>query len=187
MAQGLSSVGMATWKVRRYVLLIAGIVLALDRFSKWIVARTIALHDSISVVPGFFKLTHVTNGGAAFGLFSDSPAELRIAVLVFFSLLALVVVSALLWRHTQGLNSTAFALSLILGGALGNLWDRVLSGHVVDFLEFYIGPYIWPDFNIADSAIVVGAAILMVEILFAPKHPHAYEESVMPQTSSEAE
>ena len=97
------------------------------------------------------------------------------------------MVSALLWRHTQGLNSTAFALSLILGGALGNLWDRVLSGHVVDFLEFYIGQYVWPDFNIADSAIVVGAAILMVEILFAPKHQKAYEESVLPQPSSEAD
>lgn len=173
--------------IRKYVLLIAGAVLALDRFSKWIIARTIPLHDSITVLPGFFKLTHVTNGGAAFGLFSDSPSELRIVFLIFFSLLALVVVSALLWRHTQGLNSTAFALSLILGGALGNLWDRVLSGHVVDFLEFYIGQYIWPDFNIADSAIVVGAAILMVEILFAPKHQKAYEEAVIPQTSSEAE
>ena len=178
---------MSTGNLRKHVLLIAGVVLALDRFTKWIIARTIPLHDSIGVIPGFFKLTHVTNGGAAFGLFSDSPSELRIVFLIFFSLLALVVVLALLWRHTQGLNSTAFALSLILGGALGNLWDRVLSGHVVDFLEFYIGPYIWPDFNVADSAIVVGAAILMVEILFAPKHQRAYEEGVIAQPTSEAE
>lgn len=178
---------MATETLRKYVLLIAGIVLALDRFSKWIVAKTIPLHESISVIPGFFKLTHVTNAGAAFGLFSDSPSELRIVVLIFFSLLALVVVSALLWRHTQGLNSTAFALSLILGGALGNLWDRILSRHVVDFLEFYIGQYVWPDFNIADSAIVVGAAILMVEILFAPKHQKAFDDRAVAQTSSEAE
>ena len=166
--------------LRKYVLLIAGVVLALDRFSKWIISTTIPLHESRSVIPGLFKLTHVTNGGAAFGLFSDSPSELRIVFLIFFSLLALVVVSALLWRHTQGLNSTAFALSLILGGALGNLWDRVLSGHVVDFLEFYIGPYVWPDFNIADSAIVVGAAILMVEILFAPKHQKTYKDNAVP-------
>ena len=178
---------MATGTLRRYVLLIAGVVLGLDRLSKWIIAKTIPLHDSIPVIPGLFKLTHVTNGGAAFGLFSESPSEMRIVFLIFFSLLALVVVSALLWRHTQGLNSTAFALSLILGGALGNLWDRVLSGHVVDFLEFYIGPYVWPDFNIADSAIVIGAAILMVEILFAPKHQKMYEGRVLPQPSSEAE
>jgi signal peptidase II len=178
---------MPTGTLRKYVLLIAGVVLALDRFSKWIIARTIPLHDSIQVIPGFFKLTHVTNGGAAFGLFSDAPSELRIVFLIFFSLLALIVVSALLWRHTHGLNSTAFALSLILGGAFGNLWDRVLAGHVVDFLEFYIGQYVWPDFNIADSAIVVGAAILMVEILFAPKHHPAYEERVIAQPTSETE
>jgi signal peptidase II len=178
---------MPTGTLRKYVLLIAGVVLALDRFSKWIIARTIPLHDSIQVIPGFFKLTHVTNGGAAFGLFSDAPSELRIVFLIFFSLLALIVVSALLWRHPHGLNSTAFALSLILGGALGNLWDRVLAGHVVDFLEFYIGQYVWPDFNIADSAIVVGAAILMVEILFAPKHHPGYEERVIAQPTSETE
>lgn len=178
---------MPTGTLRRYVLLIAGIVLALDRFSKWLIAQTIPLHGSIPVIPGLFKLTHVTNGGAAFGLFADSPSELRIVFLVFFSILALVVVLALLWRHTQGLNSTAVALSLILGGALGNLWDRVLSGHVVDFLEFYIGQYVWPDFNVADSAIVVGAAILMVEIMFAPKHQKVYEEAVIPQPTSEAE
>ena len=178
---------MSTGTLRKYVLLIAGVVLALDRFSKWIISRSIPLHDSVNVIPGFFKLTHVTNGGAAFGLFADSPSELRIIFLIFFSLLALAVVLALLWRHTQGLNSTAVALSLILGGAFGNLWDRVLSGHVVDFLEFYIGQYVWPDFNIADSAIVVGAAILMVEILFAPKHQPAYKEGVIAQPSSEAE
>ena len=158
---------MATGTLRRYVLLIAGVVLGLDRLSKWIIAKTIPLHDSIPVIPGLFKLTHVTNGGAAFGLFSESPSEMRIVFLIFFSLLALVVVSALLWRHTQGLNSTAFALSLILGGALGNLWDRLLSGRVVDFLLVYLGSYQWPAFNVADSAIVVGAGLLVFEILFA--------------------
>jgi lipoprotein signal peptidase len=172
--------------LRRYVLLIAGLVLALDRLSKWIVASSIPLYGSINVIPGFFKLTHVTNRGAAFGLFSDSPSEYKVVFLIFFSMLALVVVSALLWKHTAGMNSTAFALSLILGGALGNLWDRILSGHVVDFLEFYIGPYVWPDFNIADSAIVIGAAILMVEILFAPRPHKAYEEVHAPIAGSEA-
>src|SRR5437868_8835420 len=172
---------MPTGTLRRYVLLIAGVVLALDRLSKWIIAKTIPLHDSITVIPGLFKLTHVTNGGAAFGLFADSPSELRIVVLIFFSILALVVVLALLWRHTHGMNSTAVALSLILGGALGNLWDRVLSGHVVDFLDFYIGPYVWPDFNIAHSAIVIAAAILMAEILFAPMHQQTYDDRVLPQ------
>ena len=178
---------MPTGTLRRYVLLIAGVVLALDRFSKWIISRSIPLHDSVPVIPGFFKLTHVTNRGAAFGLFSDSPSQYKIVFLIFFSVLALVVVSALLWRHTAGLNSTAFALSLILGGAIGNLWDRVLSGHVVDFLEFYIGQYVWPDFNIADSAIVIGAAILMVEIMFAPRPAKPYEPGGLAQESQAPE
>ncbi|HET9742405.1 MAG TPA: signal peptidase II [Terriglobales bacterium] len=173
--------------LRKYVLIIAGAVLALDRLTKWIIEQTIPLHDSINIIPHFFKITHVTNGGAAFGLFSDSPSQYRIAFLVFFSVIALLVVSALLWRHTAGLNSTSIALSLILGGALGNLWDRVLTGHVVDFLEFYIGTYIWPDFNIADSAIVIGAAILMVEILFAPKPQKATEDpAILAHTGSDA-
>ena len=170
---------MPTETLRKYVLLIAGVVLALDRFTKWIIARTIPLHESISVIPGLFKLTHVTNGGAAFGLFADSPSELRIVVLIFFSILALVVVSALLWRHTRGLNSTAFALSLILGGALGNLWDRVLSGHVVDFLDFHVGSYYWPAFNVADSAIVVGAILLVGEILFTKPVDEPVKESAL--------
>jgi signal peptidase II len=170
--------------LRKYVFLIAGLVLALDRLSKWVVARAIPLYGSINVIPGFFKLTHVTNPGAAFGLFSDSPSQYKIVFLIFFSVLALAVVSALLWRHNAGLNSTAFALSLILGGAVGNLWDRILSGHVVDFLEFYIGQYVWPDFNIADSAIVVGAAILMVEIMFAPRPQKPYEPGGFPQAES---
>src|SRR5437660_9371268 len=123
---------MPTETLRRYVLLIAGVVLALDRFSKGIIARTIPLHESISVIPGLFKLTHVTNGGAAFGLFADSPSELRIVALIFFSIIALVVVSALLWRHTRALNSTAFALSLILCGAPGTLFGHGRSGHRVD-------------------------------------------------------
>jgi signal peptidase II len=177
---------MAPGSLRKYFLLIAGLVLALDRLSKWIIAQSIPLYGSVNVIPGFFKLTHVTNRGAAFGLFSDSPSQYKILVLIFFSVLALIVVTALLWRHTAGMNSTAVALSLIFGGAIGNLWDRVLSGHVVDFLEFYIGPYVWPDFNIADSAIVIGAAILMAEILFAPKTHKSYNDRAFSNTEPEA-
>jgi len=80
---------------------------------------------------------------------------------------ALVIVSALLWRSSHTMTATGVGLSLILGGAIGNLWDRLLSGRVVDFLLVYIGSYQWPAFNIADSAIVVGAGLLVFEILFA--------------------
>ncbi len=163
--------------MRKYHFLIAITILLLDRLSKALVSANVPLHESITVIPGFFRITHVLNRGAAFGLFSESPSHYKIGFLIGFSVLALLVVSTLLWKHTQSMTSTAFALSLIMGGALGNLWDRVLSGHVVDFLEFYVGNYIWPDFNLADSAIVVGALILMAEIIFSPKAQTAQENS----------
>jgi signal peptidase II len=153
--------------MRKYHFLIAALVVVFDRLGKWIVDKNIALHESVAVVPGFFHLTHVENRGAAFGLFAESPSEWKIAVLVLFSLVALVVVSALLWKNSHAMTTTGVGLALILGGALGNLWDRLLSGQVVDFLDFYVGNYHWPAFNLADSAIVVGALLLVTEILFS--------------------
>jgi len=153
--------------MRKFHFLIALAVVFLDRAAKWVVAKNISLHDSVQVIPGFFRLTHVENRGAAFGLFAESPSEWKIAVLVLFSIVALVIVSALLWRNSHSMSATGVGLALILGGALGNLWDRLVSGRVVDFLLFYIGQYQWPAFNVADSAIVIGAGLLVVEILFA--------------------
>jgi signal peptidase II len=153
--------------MRKFHFLIALAVVLLDRAAKSAVAKNISLHESIQVIPNFFRLTHVENRGAAFGLFAESPSEWKIAVLVLFSIVALVIVSALLWRNSHSISSTGVGLALILGGALGNLWDRLVSGRVVDFLLFYIGRYQWPAFNVADSAIVIGAGLLVVEILFA--------------------
>ncbi|HYL96342.1 MAG TPA: signal peptidase II [Terriglobales bacterium] len=153
--------------MRKYHFLIAALVVVFDRLAKWIVDKNIALHESVAVVPGFFHLTHVENRGAAFGLFAESPSEWKIAVLVLFSLVALVVVSALLWKNSHAMTTTGVGLALILGGALGNLWDRLVSGQVVDFLDFYVRNYHWPAFNLADSAIVVGALLLVSEILFS--------------------
>jgi signal peptidase II len=163
--------------MRKYHILIAAIVVLLDRLTKSLVAQRITLHDSIDVVPGLFRLTHVQNQGAAFGLFSDSPSEWKVAMLILFSLAALAVVSALLWKNGNALNATAIALSLVFGGALGNLWDRVVSGRVIDFLDFYFGPHHWPAFNIADSAIVIGALLLLSEIFLAPQE----EKAISPQ------
>jgi len=155
--------------MRKYHILIAALVVFVDRLSKWLVAQRITLGDSVDVIPRLFRITHVQNQGAAFGLFSDSPSEWKVAVLILFSVAALAVVSALLWKNGNALNATAVALSLVFGGALGNLWDRVASGRVVDFLDFYIGGHHWPAFNIADSAIVVGALLLLSEIFLAPQ------------------
>jgi len=155
--------------MRKYHILIAGGIVILDRLTKWLVAQKITLHDSVDVIPGVFRLTHVQNQGAAFGLFSESPSEFKVAMLILFSIAALAVVSALLWKNGNAMNTTAVALSLVAGGAMGNLWDRVASGRVIDFLDFYLGSHHWPAFNVADSAIVVGALLLLSEIFLAPQ------------------
>jgi len=148
-------------------LLIAVIVFVLDRWSKRLVAAHIGLYSHVQVIPGFFRLTHTENTGAAFSLFADSPAHWKTVALIVFSAIAIVIVAALLWKQARPLGITGVALSLILGGAAGNLWDRVVSGRVVDFLLVYHKSYQWPVFNLADSAIVSGAALLVIDILFA--------------------
>lgn len=146
-------------------LLIALAVLLLDRITKWAIAQTIPLEDAVNVIPGFFRLTHLENTGAAFSLFADSSSPFRTTLLIAFSVAALAVISVLLWKDRSVFHSGTLALSLILGGAVGNLWDRVSDGKVTDFLDFYIGVHHWPPFNVADSAIVVGALLLFMRML----------------------
>ncbi|HZU30812.1 MAG TPA: signal peptidase II [Candidatus Angelobacter sp.] len=146
-------------------LLIAFSILLLDRFTKLLVVRNIVLEDAIPIIPGFFRLTHLENPGAAFSLFAESASPFRTILLVLFSVIALGVVALLLWKSRDEFNVFTLSLSLILGGAVGNLWDRVSDGKVTDFLDFYVGIHHWPPFNVADSAIVVGALLLLVRML----------------------
>jgi len=155
---------------RTMYLLIALFVVLLDRWTKYVVARRIPLYSHIQVIPGFFRLTHTENTGAAFSLFADSTAPWKTGLLIAFSVIALLVVSVLLWRNHHAHIATGIGLSLIMGGALGNLWDRLARGRVVDFLLFYVKRYQWPVFNLADSAIVVGAGLRVLEILCAKSH-----------------
>ena len=148
-----------------YLLIAFGVVL-LDRWSKHMVEQHIALYAHIQIIPGFFRLTHTENTGAAFSLFADSTAPWKTGLLIAFSVIALVVVSILLWKNHHAQVATGVGLALIMGGALGNLWDRLARGRVVDFLLLYVKRYQWPVFNLADSAIVVGAGLLVLEILF---------------------
>jgi len=146
--------------------LLALLVILLDRWTKHLVGVRIPMYREIPVIAGFFSITHTENTGAAFSLFADSPSHWKTAMLIGFSVLAMVVVSILLWKQSRPLTMTGIALSLILGGAVGNLWDRVASGRVIDFLLLYVKTYRWPVFNLADSAIVVGASLLVLEIMF---------------------
>lgn len=153
--------------LRSIYFLVAAAVIVLDRLTKHIVARSIELNfGSVQVIPNFFSITHVENTGAAFSLFADWPQRVRVPMLVSFSVLAMFVVAYLIWSSAKKLSWAGFALALILGGAVGNLYDRILYGRVTDFLHVYVGAHTWPDFNLADSAIVTGAILLGIDLLF---------------------
>ena len=164
---------MTTNSARTIHFLLALLVVLLDRWTKLLVAAHIGMYTHIQIIPGFFRLTHTENTGAAFSLFADSPSHWKTVLLIGFSMIAMVIVSVLLWKQTRTLTITGIALSLILGGAVGNLWDRLASGRVVDFLLFYVKSYQWPVFNLADSAIVVGASLLVLEIISGQPKPTA--------------
>jgi len=147
--------------------LIAGGVAAADQATKVLVERRIPEHVVIPVVPRFFNLIHTTNVGAAFGLFSESPAPWKTLLLIAVSAgLLVVTIVAMLWRAHSVRWLTRVGLALILGGALSNLLDRIRFGKVVDFLDFYYRSHHWATFNVADSAIVIGAGLLIVQVIF---------------------
>jgi len=150
------------------LLLLAVLVVVLDRASKIWIVHHINPGYAITVIPGVFRLTHVLNTGAAFSLFENSSPIVVRNSLIGFSIIAVIIVLAMLWRAGRPLSLTGIALALILGGAIGNLYDRLRFSHVVDFLEVHIVHYHWPDFNIADSCIVIGACLLLIEI-FRPQ------------------
>jgi signal peptidase II len=151
-----------------WVVVVVGIVLILDQYTKYLVEKHIRLHEVIPVIPGFFNLTHVRNPGAAFSLFSTAPASFRIIFFVTVTLVALVIIAVLIRKTHERLLLVAF--SLIAGGAIGNnLIDRVRYGEVVDFVQWYYGSYYWPSFNIADSAITMAVALLAIDMLFVKK------------------
>jgi signal peptidase II len=156
---------MSTSRARSIHLLIALLVIVLDRWTKHLAATRIRMYQHVTIIPGFFRLTHTENTGAAFSLFADSPSHWKTTLLIAFSAVAMFVVAGLLWKQSR-VTTNGVALSLILGGAAGNLWDRLLHGRVVDFLLFYVKQYQWPVFNLADSSIVLGAVLLVIEILF---------------------
>src|ERR1700720_1639644 len=116
------------YRARCVHFLLALIVVLLDRWTKRLVAARIPMFTHIQIIPGFFRLTHTENTGAAFSLFADSPSHLKTGMLIGFSLVALVIVSTLLWKTDRSLTPSGIGLSLILGGALGNLWDRLARG-----------------------------------------------------------
>lgn len=141
------------------------LVLLLDQVTKWLVVRSISLYETRVVIPGFFNLTHIRNRGAIFGAFGQAGNRLVFLFLTLASLIALGFVVYYFFRTSSSERGVKFSLGLILAGALGNLIDRIVRGSVVDFLDFHIGGRHWPFFNVADSAITIGALLLIVFFL----------------------
>ncbi len=148
-------------------------VFALDRVSKLLVETRVSFTDDIKIIPGLFDIVHSENRGVAFGVFNDSESQWRTTLLVALSIAAVIWVSITLWRSRQMDAVQPWAFALILGGAAGNLFDRAVSGRVTDFLLFYIGDHQWPSFNVADSAIVAGCGLLLLD-QFRPKRRTAH-------------
>jgi signal peptidase II len=142
---------------------IAAAIFGLDRFTKWLIESRVGFFDTYKIIPGFFDIVRSTNRGVAFGLFNDSNFEWRTTLLILGSLAACIVVSVMLWRAERLDRAALWGLALILGGAAGNVFDRILWGRVTDFLLLYFGSYQWPTFNIADSAIVIGSGLLILD------------------------
>ena len=155
-----------------WLLLISAAVIFLDRLTKALVSARLPIGGAIPIIPHVLRITHWTNEGAAFSLFADSasPNTVRWA-LTAFSLLAAFVVLAAMVRLGNRVTLTTVALALVFAGALGNVHDRIVYGSVVDFIEVHIFNYHWPDFNVADSAIVTGASLLLLESLLPKKAP----------------
>ncbi|MGC2659019.1 MAG: signal peptidase II [Bryobacteraceae bacterium] len=168
------------FKDRWLPLVIVASVIVLDRLTKIYIQHALNSWNSISVIPGLFRIVHTENPGAAFGILAQANTMVRTAVLIGISAMVMVFVASALWSRTSSFTGawTRVGLALILGGAIGNLMDRIIRGQVTDFLEVYSGSWSFPAFNVADSAITVGSIVLLIELLRPRRrhvHPHVPE------------
>ena len=152
---------------------IAIAIVALDQLTKAIVKARLPLHESVSVIPGFFDFTHVRNTGAAFGMLDNTHFAYKPALMVVVALVALGAVASYALTLPATQRMARYGLALILGGAVGNLIDRAVMGYVVDFVDVYWrGVHFWA-FNVADSAITVGVALMLLDVLGVGRVPEA--------------
>ncbi|ULA63731.1 MAG: Lipoprotein signal peptidase [Nitrospira sp.] len=161
---------------------LTGAVIVTDQLSKLHIVQTMRLHESIPIIPNLFSFTYIRNPGAAFGLLAESSNAFRMVFFGLTSIFALVLLGTILYRMPEREWMGRLSVSAILGGAVGNLIDRMRFGEVIDFLDVYVGNYHWPAFNIADSAITVGVIFLIIHFMFekpdvppaASEHPSAH-------------
>lgn len=156
--------------VRWSTFIVAGSIVGVDQLCKAVVRQLIPLHDSISLIPGLVNLTHVQNTGAVFGILNAADFPFKPVVMTGVALLALVILGVYAVRFSSHGAAARIGLALIFGGALGNMADRLVIGHVVDFVDVYWGTYHFWAFNIADSTITIGAICLLIDTVRAEHH-----------------
>jgi signal peptidase II len=148
--------------------IIAAVVVALDRLTKDLIKTHFSAYDTLTVIPGLFNIVHTENPGIAFGMLASATGPWRAVLLIGFSAAVLIAISAMLLRPGSPLDSILrTALAFILGGAFGNLYDRIVNGTVTDFVEVHAAQHYFPAFNVADSAITVGACLLLIDMWWA--------------------
>jgi signal peptidase II len=166
-----------------FYLAISGAVVVLDQAAKALVDRYMDLHESHTLVEGLARLTYVQNRGAAFGVLSDANLPYQSVLFSIVSIVALGAIAVYAWKLPVASRLPRTALALIMGGAVGNLFDRMRHGYVIDYVDVYWGRHHWPAFNVADSAISIGVALLVLDIL---RSPRSEPESAKPEMTSTA-
>ena len=152
-------------RFRLFPFLIAVVVVLLDRVTKGLIKAHMSAFDTTTVIPGFLNIVHTENPGIAFGMLADSPCAWRAILLIGFSAVVLIAISIALLRSSIQMNAwLRAALGFVLGGTFGNLYDRIVHGTVTDFVEVHAGQHYFPAFNVADSAITVGACLLLLDM-----------------------
>ena len=165
-------------------LLLVGCLVCLDQLTKLLVDRLLPLYESHSVIQGLVSLTYVRNRGAAFGILSDARLPHQATLFAVIGVLALGAIIAYSASLPPRSRVPQTALALVMSGAVGNLLDRARLGYVIDFVDVYWGPHHWPAFNVADSAISVGVALLILDMLRSPKTPASRETDMAEATSA---
>ncbi len=155
----------------------AVLIIAADRVTKLAISASIPLYSSRTVIEGFFDIVHTRNTGIAFSLFADAGPTVREILIPGMSVAAVVLVVVLFFQSGSGSWRFQVGLTLVLAGAVGNLYDRAVYGFVVDFLDFYVGGYHWPAFNVADSSITTGAGLLVLDSFSTARHEAKAEQS----------
>ena len=156
---------------RNFAIIAAALIL--DRVTKVYIQQNFSPLDIVPVIPGVFNIVHAENPGAAFSMLAEAPLAVRKAVLIGLSGAVMAIVGYLLFRPQKHGETavTQIGLAMVLGGALGNFWDRVVVGTVTDFLQVFLGSYEYPSFNVADSFIFCGAALLLIDLWMGRKKP----------------